>query len=271
LVLHRSRCRGAGGAEDTSFTGFVIVVTSSRWKRAQEYEQSYWAQQARRITEGDAEALTFYQWRSERLAEELRRLGRSDLLSGEARIAEIGCGPVGISPFFPGARRVAVDPLEPFYRDQPALCALRDPSVEYREGVGEALPLEDGAVELVIMENCIDHTRDVDAVMAEIVRVLTPGGVLYLTVNCRTPLGFVVHRALSRLQLDAGHPHTFTAGRARALVEDHPGFKLMEARNGSFWEAFRGDLVSEGMRGRAKALMGVSEFVATVFGERRGG
>lgn len=246
------------------------MVTRDRWRKAQEYERGYWEGQAAEIARGQANRLDFYEWRAGELSRRLRESGFGWLTDGKARVVEIGSGPIGVVSFFPGADRIAVDPLEPFYGSNAELSALRDPRVEYRAGTGEELPVEDGAADLVIMENCIDHTQDVDQVMREIARVLRPGGVLHLTVNCRIPPGYVVHRLLSRFAIDAGHPHTFTAGRARALVTDRPEFRMASFEKGSFLKALGEDLRGN-VRARAKALLGVSEFVVGFLAERRPG
>ncbi len=243
------------------------MVSSDRWRRAQEYERGYWEGQAAEIARGQEDKLTFYEWRAGELARRLRESGFERLLDGSADVVEIGSGPIGVVSFFRGASRVAVDPLESFYGTNPELSALRDPGVQYRNGVGEELPVDDGSADLVIMENCIDHTRDVDQVMREISRVLRPGGVLHLTVNCRIPPGFVMHRLLSRLAIDAGHPHTFTAGKARALVTGRPDFRLARFERGSFLQALKED-IGGSPRARAKALLGVSEFVVGLLAER---
>lgn len=244
------------------------MVTRDRWEKAQEYERGYWEGQAAEIARGEADRLDFYGWRAEELSRRLRESGFERLAEGGASVVEIGSGPIGVVSYFPGGSRIAVDPLEPFYGNNTELSALRDPGVEYRAGTGEELPVEAGSTDLVIMENCIDHTRDVDQVMREIARVLRPGGVLHLTVNCRIPPGYVVHRLLSRFAIDAGHPHTFTAGKARALVTDRPEFRMATFERGSFLEALREDLRGNA-RARAKALLGVSEFVVSFLAERR--
>lgn len=50
---------------------------------------------------------------------------------------------------------------------------------------GEALPLPDGSVELVVCNHVYEHTVDPDQLMAEIRRVLTPDGVAYLGLGNR--------------------------------------------------------------------------------------
>lgn len=243
------------------------MVSTERWRKAQEYERSYWEEQARLIAEKAGADLDFYGWRAGELVKRLQEEGRGDLVDGTGTVVEIGCGPVGVAGFLPAARMVAIDPLEGFYRTNEKLVASRVPAVDYREGVGEKLPVEDACADLVLIENCIDHTRDVDAVMREIIRVLRPGGIMHLTVNCRSTPGFFVHRTLSKLAVDAGHPHTFTAGKARALVDSRPELKMVRFEQGSFMEAFRQDLGGT-TRDRAKAILGVSEFVVSLLAER---
>lgn len=237
-------------------------MSQIRWKEAQQYEQGYWRGIATQIARGSASQLDWYSWRADQLKARLIRAGRPDLADGSAAVVEVGCGPIGTVSYFPGRERVAVDPLEGFYSSDPVLSELRSPAVRYMSGVGENLPLEDAAFDLVIIENCIDHVQDVHGVMRELRRVLRRTGVLYLTVNCRTRAGYYSHRLLSALSVDAGHPHTFTPPRVVRLLKGHD-LAVEELEAGSYWTALRQDLRS-GARGRAKALLGVSEYLVSV-------
>jgi SAM-dependent methyltransferase len=238
------------------------MVSPARWQTAQQYERGYWASLATRIAEGSVSQLDWYQWRADQLVSRLRSLGLAHLTDGRARVVEVGSGPVGVVGFFPAAERLAIDPLESYYGSNVTLAALRNRAVKYRQGSVEALPCESASYDLAIMENCIDHVRDVRAGMRELRRVLRASGTLYLTVNCRTAWGFVVHRALSRLRVDAGHPYTFTPPRARALLDDH-GFTTLDFVVGSYAEARREDLAAPERRARIKGLLGISEFVVS--------
>jgi SAM-dependent methyltransferase len=164
---------------------------------------------------------------------------------------------------------VLVDPLHDFYGSSPTLSGLRNPRAEYLTGRGEALPVEDAAFDLVIIENCIDHCQDMEGVLRELVRVLAPTGLLYLTVNCRSAGGYYVHRALSRLRIDAGHPHTFTPARLVALLGRY-GFRVTDQELGSFAAAWKDDLASASAASKVKALLGVSEYLASVLAVRAG-
>lgn len=238
------------------------MVSPARWNSAQQYERGYWETLATRIADGSVSQLGWYRWRAEQLVNRLRGLGLGALADGQARVVEVGSGPVGVVGFLPAAERVAIDPLESYYASNATLAALRNPAVEYRQGSVEALPGESGCYDLAIMENCIDHVRDVHAGMRELKRVLAAGGTLYLTVNCRTSWGFVAHRALSHLRIDAGHPHTFTPRRVQALLRKH-GFKTLQFEVGSYANARHEDLTATDRRARIKGLLGISEFIVS--------
>jgi len=239
------------------------MVSPARWQHAQQYERGYWESQATLIATGSISQFEWYRWRAQQLVRRLRSLGLGHLAEGGARVVEVGCGPVGVVGFFPAAERVAIDPLEPYYASNATLTALRSPAVDYRQGSAEALPCDSGRYDLAIIENCIDHVRDVGAAMRELKRALTVEGALYLTVNCRTRWGFVVHRALSNLRLDPGHPHSFTPPRLRRLLRDY-SFTPLQFETETREEARRVQFDASALRASVKALLGVSEFAVTV-------
>ena len=203
-----------------------------RWERAQQYERRFWENVAESAAVGSLWGIDFYEWRAGDLQRRLKRLGFEHLTGGGACVVEIGGGPVGIIAHFPAAQREAVDPLEPFYRTVSTFVPFRSNEVTYREGVGERLPYETSNFDLAIVDNCIDHVKDVDAVLREVLRVLRPGGVLYLTVNARSRWGYGVHRVLSRLLIDPGHPHSFTPLRIHRRLRKH-GFRVEAMEVGS--------------------------------------
>lgn len=239
------------------------MVTGDRWRTAQEYEAEYWDSAAHRIETGGSAELNWYGWRADQLEKRLNELELSRVTKGESVVLEVGSGPVGLVSFFPAARKFAIDPLQSFYSSQRALTNPRSEDVTYIGGVGEALSLADSSCDLVIIENCIDHVKSVQGVMDELTRVLRPGGILYLTVNCRTVPGYYVHRVLSTLQLDPGHPHTFTPTRIRELIERH-GYEVLWSDAESYVSATLADVRSGGLRSRMKALLGISEFTASL-------
>src|SRR5512146_887475 len=130
---------------ETGIVARASMVSIERWIAAQRYEWGYWSMRARQIATGVTSQLGWYQWRADQLATRLRGAGLESLLSGEARVAEIGSGPIGIAGFFPAREMVLVDPLEEHYATDPVLSALRNPHASYRPGLGESVPAESGA------------------------------------------------------------------------------------------------------------------------------
>src|SRR2546428_1928667 len=76
-------------------------------------------------------------------------------------------------------------------------------NVEFREGFGEALPIEDGWADVVISKGALNLMPDKDAALREMARVLKPGGRLQigdiLGSEARSAGRQGGHRALDRL------------------------------------------------------------------------
>lgn len=103
------------------------------------------------------------------------------LESGE-RVVDVGSG-AGFDSFIaagqvgPSGRVVGIDMTpEMLAKSQATADALGLRHVEFREGLAEELPVEDGRVDAVISNGVINLCADKQAVFADIRRVLRPGG-----------------------------------------------------------------------------------------------
>lgn len=108
----------------------------------------------------------------------LRRLGEGervvDVGSGAGFDSFVAAGQVG-----PEGRVVGVDMTPEMLAKSRATAELLDlASIEFREGLAEALPVADGWADVVISNGVINLCADKRAVFAEIFRVLRPGGVV---------------------------------------------------------------------------------------------
>jgi SAM-dependent methyltransferase len=149
-----------------------------------------------------------------------------------ARLLEVGSGVHG-NVFFlgiPGA--IGIDPLAGEYRKLfPAIQERARTTAAF----GEELPFEEGSFDIVISDNVIDHAGSPARILSEIVRVLAPGGLLYLTVHVHHPIYSLVSAvygvwtvAGAPLEIPAFADHTvhFTPERARRLMR-RPGLRVM--------------------------------------------
>jgi len=105
------------------------------------------------------------------------------LETGE-RVVDVGSGGgfdsfVAASLIGPSGRVIGVDmTAEMLERARRAADAIGVANVEFREGIAEALPVEDGWADVVISNGVINLCADKQLAFAEIFRVLRPGGTL---------------------------------------------------------------------------------------------
>lgn len=235
------------------------MASVSRWRKAQEYERTYWQSVANRIAASEVGQLDWYRWRA---AEMEKRLG--GLIDNDSktnwRILEVGSGPVGIVSALKWGDRYTIDPLEDFYRTNATLTLHRDPTVRYLQGVGEQPPFENGYFQLVILDNVLDHTQAPERVLRQIHRVLSRAGLLYLAVNVHTAWGAFLHSVLSKLLIDKGHPYSFTPASIQNFIRC-TGFVIQREWLNHYYEARNQDRSSACLKDRIKGYTGLSEFI----------
>lgn len=151
----------------------------------------------------------FATWQKTRLNEladrlGIERTGAMDAWCSGRDAVEIGGGPIPACAFRPWRSAVAADPLAEGY----LASGVVHPEAA-RRGVimlpacGESLPLASRSADLVIAENCLDHTDDPARVVAEIHRVLRPGGLLWLLVDLMDHADHMHPNPMSPERLDA--------------------------------------------------------------------
>ena len=92
---------------------------------------------------------------------------------------------------------------------------LRDCGIDadLRLGDVQDLPFEDGAFDLVMAAHVLEHLADPHRALAEMVRVLKPGGVLLACLTRRSSLGMYIHLKW--------HTHRVTAEEAEGWFARH--------------------------------------------------
>ena len=107
-----------------------------------------------------------------------------------AQVLDLGCagGFMAEAISDRGAVVTGIDPAAQAIAAARAHAADHDRTIRYDVGVGEALPYADGAFDIVVCVDVLEHVADLALVLSETARVLRPGGMfLFDTIN-RNPL-----------------------------------------------------------------------------------
>jgi len=98
-----------------------------------------------------------------------------------ASIVDLGSGPGvltrRLAERFPEANVIGVEPSKPMLRLASGTTTAK---VKFVEGTAERIPLADASADLVVSHNSIKHWHDQPGGLAEVMRVLKPGGLLWL-------------------------------------------------------------------------------------------
>lgn len=87
-----------------------------------------------------------------------------------------------------GARVTGIDPASDAVASARAHAAAEDLAIRYDVGVGEALPYENDSFDYVVCVDVLEHVESVSQTIAEVARVLRPGGVFCFDTINRNPL-----------------------------------------------------------------------------------
>jgi SAM-dependent methyltransferase len=108
-----------------------------------------------------------------------------DLLAGlSGEVLEIGAGTGATFEYFPPAAHVIAIEPDPHMRKR-AEPRLR-PNIELRPGNGESVPVADGSMDAVVVSLVLCTVSDLRGTLAEIRRVLKPGGQLVFIEHVRS-------------------------------------------------------------------------------------
>lgn len=142
---------------------------------------------------------------------------------------DLGCGDGRLTELL-DARELTLADVSPVALKR-AQARLPDAAVSELEPDGP-LPLPDGAFELVLCAETIEHVRDTQLLLSEIRRVLRPGGRLALTTPAHgraTALRMLVGGVEAALDPRSPHLRLFTRRSLAALLDDL-GFDVASLR-----------------------------------------
>lgn len=194
-------------------------------QRALERQLAYQEKKAVHLRGHEDEVIAAMQKSSRRVRDALERF---EPIAEDARVIEVGSGAHGLIFYFGAKRGVGVDPLAVSYRNLFPKWQICAPTIAAE---GERLPFSEHSFDVVICDNVVDHAESPAGIVAELVRVLRPGGLLYFTVNVHHPvyaLAAGVHSGWRALGVSyevgpfADHTTHLTLEAARELFADLP-------------------------------------------------
>jgi SAM-dependent methyltransferase len=193
-----------GWVRDSPRPALARAVSEARWLKSQRMELAFWQRWETLAPYAGLDLAKYWQ-------EEIGHFGATWASFRGLRMLDVGCGPLGLIHFADqAAERIRLDPLLAQYEHKSALAA-RQLSLS---AVGESIPLTAGSVDLVVCFNALDHMRDPASAIAEIARVLRPGGVAL----------FMIHTFPGWLRplywADRMHPHHYTSREFSCLLAD---------------------------------------------------
>jgi len=171
----------------------------------------------------------------ERLPSLLQRI----LPPGPLALADLGCGDGPLFPALAGAR--LIDETRPVYAvdleaDRLAHVSERFPWIRTVVGSAEHVPeIAEGSLDAVVSTMVMEHVPDERAYLAEIRRMLRPGGRAYLTTVFKKPWAWYFRKRDGESVLDTSHLREYTDLEAfRALVRD-AGFHEVALERRLLW------------------------------------
>ena len=212
-----------------------------RWRRAQAYELDFWKRYEGSLPDHGGVLLPHVGF--------VAAAG----LDGK-RVLEVGCGPMGVIYFVPGAVRVGIDPLAGDYAGQ---LNMNRRGVQLVTSMGEHLPLSSDSFDVVVVGNVLDHVDDPSLTLEEIHRVLHPRGQIILWMHIIPRWLLPIRKLLDAI--DGGHPFHMTRAEARSLIRgsgfepDHEHVEQSGLGWRSGWKAALGNIAMRTliMKGRA--------------------
>lgn len=184
-------------------------TSDSRWRTAQTAEADY--QHFDRPGDSELDRLVDF-------------LGLDDGCFENKTVLGVGAGNGPVYSVDVANHRVGIDPLSGRSESLVEVNARENNSVT--TGVGEHLPFQTATFDVVICDNVLDHVKSVPRCLAEIHRVLEPGGLFLLKVNSFRCPSFVRNRLT---YLDKPHPHHFHPEEVVNFVE-RAGFDIVDQR-----------------------------------------
>lgn len=170
---------------------------------------------------------------------ELPDLLERHLTPGPLALADLGCGD---GPLFAALRRVgAIGPERPVHAvdlevTRLARVSARYPWIETIVGSAESVAeIPDGSLDVVCSTMVMEHVPDERAYLAEIRRILRPGGVAYVTTVFKRKWAWYFRKREGESVLDTSHVREYTDLGSFTGLLPGSGLHLVELELNRLW------------------------------------
>ena len=203
-------------------------------RRALERQLEYQQRKAEHVRGREDEIINAMRRSSRRVRELLETF---QPIAPDARVIEVGSGAHGLIFYFGSPYGVGVDPLAVSYGN---LFPRWQSCARTVAAVGESLPFRNQSFDVVLCDNVVDHAESPSQIVAELTRILAPGGLMYFTVNIHHRVYAVaaeVHSSWRAVGLPyevgpfADHTTHLTLSSATGLFQNLPLEVLSEKSN----------------------------------------
>ena len=190
-------------------------------------------------------------------------LARS-LATGPLALADLGCGD---GPLFAVLEREGhIAPTRPVYAvdleaERLARVSDRFPWIETIVASADSVPsIPDGSLDVVCSTMVLEHVPDERAYLAEIRRILRPGGVAYVTTVFKRKWAWYFRKRDGKSVLDTSHVREYTDVEAFTRLLPGSGLRLVGLELNRLWfplldpVLFRAGHRVPGLRGRRSLL-----------------
>ena len=129
-----------------------------------------------------------------------RVLAQQSTTGAQPTLLDVGCGGGLLAEEFAAlnCRVTGIDPSEQSLVTARAHARQRGLEIDYRQGFGDALPFAEASFDVVSCCDVLEHIPDWPATLADISRVLKPGGIfLFDTIN-RTAYSWLVNIVIAQ-------------------------------------------------------------------------
>ena len=192
------------------------MITENRYKVAQEAERTS------HIRKKDINILERRLSSAQKIVLPYIRQIESWVNNDSFSVVDVGSGPTCLARFFKSQKKAYVDPLmdfyQEYYRDKlPKACGST-----FIKSMAEEMPFPSESFDVALCYNMLDHTFKPRTIVAEIKRVLKPGGYLLFGIYTHgSILKFI--RTLGEKSIvfkERPHPHSFTIGNVMDMFKD---------------------------------------------------